>query len=100
MDSDEESLLLVLLLRRRRRCRRRRSLWMHPITSHRLLTGQYHTLIINELKADAEKFFNYCRMSKRSFEELYNILKEHIERADTNMRKSISAEERLMITLR
>lgn len=99
MDSDEESLLLVLLLRRRRRRRRRRSLWMHPITSDRLSTGQYHT-IINELKADAEKFFNYCRMSKSTFEELNSILKNHIERADTNMRKSISPEERLMITLR
>ncbi|KAJ8872506.1 hypothetical protein PR048_026112 [Dryococelus australis] len=40
------------------------------------------------------------RMSKNSFDDLLSLLKTHIGKADTNMRKSIPAEERLAITLR
>ncbi|KAJ8877180.1 hypothetical protein PR048_021633 [Dryococelus australis] len=100
MDCDEETLLLALLLRRRRRRRRKqRSLWMHPIPIDRLTSGQFYT-IMSEFKKDSSKIFNYFRITAESFKQLLAFLKIHIERADTNMRKSIPAEERLAITLR
>ncbi|KAJ8891098.1 hypothetical protein PR048_010608 [Dryococelus australis] len=101
MDSDEENLLLVFHLRRRRRRRRKqqRLLWMHPLTADRLTSGRFYT-IVSELKQDSCKFHSYFRMSKNSFDELLSLLKIHIGKADTIMKKSIPAEERLAITLR
>ncbi|KAJ8893014.1 hypothetical protein PR048_005595 [Dryococelus australis] len=55
---------------------------------------------MSELKQDSCKFHNYFRMSKNSFDELLSLLKTNIGKADTNMKKSIPAEERLAITLR
>lgn len=99
MESEEEYLLLALLLRRRRKRHRRRTLWMHPITSERISVGQYYTLM-HRLQADPAKFFDYFRMSEETFKNLLNLIQPYIARQDTNMRKSISAEERLAITLR
>ena len=64
MDSDEETLALSLLLRRRRR--RRQRVWMHPITASRLTQGQFY-MIMNDLRADDAKFFDYFRMTQGSF---------------------------------
>ncbi|KAJ8888490.1 hypothetical protein PR048_007981 [Dryococelus australis] len=62
-------------------------------------SGQFYT-IMSELKQDSFKFHNYFKMSKNSFDELLSLLKTHVGKADTNMRKSIPAAERLAITLR
>ncbi|KAJ8873010.1 hypothetical protein PR048_026626 [Dryococelus australis] len=96
IDSDEENLLLVLLLRQRRRRRRKqhRLLWMYPLIADRLTSGQFYT-IMNSCKSH-----NYFRMSKNSFDELLSLLKTHIGKAHTNLRRSILAEEKLAITLR
>ncbi|KAJ8894803.1 hypothetical protein PR048_000110 [Dryococelus australis] len=100
MDSDEENLPVLLLRRRRRRPRRQqRLLWTHPLTADRLTSGQFYTITI-ELKQDSCKLHNYFRMSKNSFDELLSLLKTHIGKAHTLMRKSIPAEERLAISLR
>ncbi|KAJ8865871.1 hypothetical protein PR048_033394 [Dryococelus australis] len=100
MDSDEENPLHALLLRQlcHHRRKQQRRLWMHPLTADRLTSGQFYT-IMSELKQDSCKFHNYFRMSKNSFDELSSLLKTHIGKADTNMRQSITAEERLAITL-
>ncbi|XP_064108616.1 uncharacterized protein LOC135216990 [Macrobrachium nipponense] len=98
MDSEEEALsLLIVLLRRRRR--RRRALWMHPITASRLTHGQFY-MIMSDLRADDDKFFDYFRMTQESFNELLAIIGPHIRKDSTHLRKSIPAEERLAITLR
>ena len=46
---------------------------MHQITSSRLASGQYNTLI-DILRADSVTFENYFRMSQNTFDELFNIL--------------------------
>ncbi|CAL4121766.1 unnamed protein product, partial [Meganyctiphanes norvegica] len=46
------------------------------------------------------KFKNYFRMSQDTFDQLLSLLKIHIQKKDTHLRKSIPAEERLAITLR
>ncbi|XP_063586006.1 uncharacterized protein LOC134763464 [Penaeus indicus] len=98
MDSEEEALSLLILLRRRRR-RRRRALWMHPITASRLTHGQFY-MIMSDLRADDDKFFDYFRMTQESFNELLAIIGPHIRKDSTHLRKSIPAEERLAMTLR
>ncbi|XKL63702.1 hypothetical protein PGB90_006066 [Kerria lacca] len=53
-----------------------------------------------ELQKYPEKFFNYYRMSKMSFEELLVKISPTITRQDTNMRTCIYSNEMLAITLR
>lgn len=43
---------------------------------------------------------NFCRMSAEDFEIILNKIGPHISKQDTNMRKAISIQERLAITLR
>ena len=60
MDEEQEVMLLThILLRRMQRRRRRgkRTMWMHKITSSRLASGQYNTLI-DILRADGATFEN------------------------------------------
>ena len=98
--SPEEVVQLIILLRRQRCFRRKpRRFWVHPLNAVRLDVGQYHT-IIDDLRDDKEKFFQYFRMSHESFQELLDMLRPHIQKADTNMRRCISTEERLAIILR
>ena len=89
----------LLLMRRIRRLRRQRSMWVHPLTNARLYHGQYYT-IMTELRNDNEKFFNFFRMSQNTFNELLSVIKNYIQRQDTNMRDSIQPEQRLAITVR
>ncbi|CAL4066116.1 unnamed protein product, partial [Meganyctiphanes norvegica] len=99
LSTDEEAALMYILHTRQRKRRRRKRYWVHPLNAARIDVGQYHT-IMNELKADGDKFFNYFRMSHNSFKELLELLEPHIKKKDTNMRRSIAPEERLAITLR
>ena len=97
MDSDEEALLLTLSLRRRRR-RKLRQYWVHPIIENRDESQFY--LLYNSLRMYDDKFFNYFRMSKNTFDYLLSELIESVQRSDSTMRKSIKADERLALTIR
>lgn len=94
----EEALLLYTLAWRKKKQRKKR-MWVHPIISEREAKGTFHVLYY-QLRQHPDKFFNYFRMSIQSFDELHNILREHISKVDTQMRRSISSTERLMVTLR
>ncbi|PIO32461.1 hypothetical protein AB205_0197140, partial [Aquarana catesbeiana] len=80
------------------RRRRRHRFWIHPIIAQREVRGQFGVLY-NDLRAHEDKFFNYTRMSIRSFDELLALLSSHLERQNTSFRRSIPAVERLIITL-
>jgi len=47
-----------------------------------------------------ERYFSTFRMNKNQFVILYKLLKNSLLKDNTNFRKSISAKEILMITLR
>ncbi|KAF9413737.1 hypothetical protein HW555_008183 [Spodoptera exigua] len=72
-----------------------------PFTSEKRLSGHYHTtfkkLVIHRRW---KKFYNCYRMSYSSFQELLLMVKPELTRQNTAMRSCISAEERLLITLR
>ncbi|XP_057307667.1 uncharacterized protein LOC130645634 [Hydractinia symbiolongicarpus] len=106
---ERKNVLLLLLLRRRRRSLERRALtklqrrkifWVREIFLRRKELGEYHRLF-QELKvSDREYFFRYLRMSPDRFEHLLSLVGPVIQRQDTHMRESISAEQRLVITIR
>ena len=98
MKMDEQQLRCVALYLKYHR-KRHKKFWVHPIVSQRLLKGQFHTLH-EDLCEHPEKFFNYYRMSKNSFNELLGTLSTKISYQDTVMRKCISLEERLSVTFR
>ncbi|XP_077334540.1 uncharacterized protein LOC143975855 [Lithobates pipiens] len=107
MNANMGSLLAMLILlmmrmktRRAIQSRRRpRRYWVHPLTSQRLSIG-YFALMFGELRTHGDKFHNYTRMSVACFDELLVLVRGHLTRTTTNMRRSISPEERLLLTLR
>lgn len=61
--------------------------------------GEYHHLIENVL-SDEEKCVSYIRVKPSTFQTLLELIGPHIEKTTTNLRKPLSARERLVITLR
>ncbi|XP_073446473.1 uncharacterized protein [Dendrobates tinctorius] len=85
--------------RERQRRRQQRRLWIHPIVELRESRGAYHTLY-SELQTNPEKFMDYTRMSQQIFMYLLGHVQDAIRRQDTQLRRAIPPEERLLVTLR
>ncbi|XP_077127814.1 uncharacterized protein LOC143783293 [Ranitomeya variabilis] len=85
--------------RERQRRTRRRRFWQHPIVELRESRGAYQTLY-SELNENPEKFPEYTRMSQDSFRDLLDRVQGAIRRQDTQLRRAIPPEERLLVTLR
>nr|CAH7753037.1 unnamed protein product [Callosobruchus chinensis] len=94
--SRRNKIIAVTRLIQRRREKQKR-LWVHPIVSERLLVGAFVTLY-SKLREDEIKFFNYFRMSIKSFDELHHKLENALKLSDT-VRVSISSVERLSVCL-
>ena len=98
MDSVELAAICLLLLKQKRKIRKRHY-WVHPVVSKRLLNGQFYKLY-EDLRSHPGKFLNYFPMNVHTIDKLLNIIRPHVQRQDTNMRKCIPPEERLAVTLR
>lgn len=61
--------------------------------------GEFHH-IYNELRRDSERFFNFLRMSRETFDFISSKLKFKLTKGTINFKKPISATERLYVTLR
>ncbi|XP_025203776.1 uncharacterized protein LOC112600693 [Melanaphis sacchari] len=60
-----------------------------------------HMNLLHELQSnEPADFKNYLRMENHTFHELLDLVRPFIEKQNTIMRESISAEERLVATLR
>nr|CAH7727427.1 unnamed protein product [Callosobruchus chinensis] len=94
MNFETTSIVCALEIFRRKTKRLRRKYWVHPIYCDRLLKGKFYTLF-HTLRNYPDKFFNYFRMSKESFDELLSYIKDDISYQNTNMRLSIPPEKRL-----
>ncbi|KAJ4436411.1 hypothetical protein ANN_19044 [Periplaneta americana] len=79
--------------------RTERGFWEHPLVAKRLLQGTFTTMF-TELREDDTKFFNYFRMSIKSFDDLACKISDVIKSEDTVMRLAISPLEKLCVTLR
>ncbi|KAL8575909.1 hypothetical protein ACOMHN_027307 [Nucella lapillus] len=81
--SDEDDCLILLLLRRRKRKRHRRE-----------TRGEFHRTFRYLLdNPDEELFFNYTRMSYRTYDALKTLVLKHLQPGQTDWRKSIEAEQ-------
>lgn len=99
MSSDEEDLLLLNYLRSRKRKQKyKRKFWVHPYIRKNI--GKRLFIAAKELSVDDSKFQSFYRMSKNTFKELVLIVGPTIQKQNTNMRECVSAEERILITLR
>ncbi|XP_069616234.1 uncharacterized protein [Ranitomeya imitator] len=79
--------------------RHRRRFWRHPIIELRERRGAYH-MLYGKLNANPEKFHEYTRMSQDSFWDLLARVQGAIRRQDTQLRRAMPPEERLLVTLR
>ncbi|XP_073459491.1 uncharacterized protein [Aquarana catesbeiana] len=97
--------ILLVVLRRRRRLREleekrsRRRYRTYPFTSQRLTNTLFAT-IYRDLRKYPKRFFNFTQMSVSTFDALLEILRPRLSPSSTNMWRSVSAEERLLVTLR
>ena len=76
-----------------------RELWIHPFCHDACTKGEFF-LMYPDFRKYPAKFFRTYRMSIRQFDNLLHLLTPVISKQINNYRKSISAEERLVITLR
>lgn len=89
---------VYFLWKKKKLQQQRRRLQVDPLISQRLLVGAFVTLF-NQLRDNETKFFNYFRMSSRTFDELLAKLHDKLLRSSYR-RLPISPTERLMVTLR
>ena len=76
-----------------------RKYWVHPLNSKRDEENSFLDFY-DSIRIYPEKFFEYYRMSITSFDELLDTMRPHLGKQFTNMRKPISVELRLTITIR
>jgi len=78
---------------------RNRRFWVHNTSSRRENFGEFHNLPDDLLK-DEERFWTNFRMSSDSFKCILELIHTSIKKQNTIFRRSISPEQRLMVTLR
>ncbi|XP_056422433.1 uncharacterized protein LOC130362270 [Hyla sarda] len=64
------------------------------------MTHGVHSTLYVELRQHPEKFASYVQMSVETFDDLLARISEQIRCQDTHLRRSISPEEHLIVTLR
>ena len=96
-DAYEQRVLLVYLLLSTNWLER--ELWVHPFCREATAKGEFF-LMYPDLRKYPAKFFCSYRMSIHQFDNLLHLLRPVISKQINNYCESISAEERLVITLR
>ena len=74
--------------------------WRRGIFKDREVHSEYYKLYQSLRDSDREFYYRYLRMSKERFDHLLSLVREKITEKDTRLREAITAEERLVITLR
>jgi hypothetical protein len=99
METENRKRVVFVYLASKLLVKKQRRYWVHPYVSSRLLKGAFSSMFI-DLRDDEDKFFNYFRMSIKSFDELLTKLSDKIKVEDTVMRLAIPPIEMLAVTLR
>lgn len=97
--SDAVCLWVVYRRMRRRKQKEERKYWVHPILKTRLSSSYYITLY-PKLRDHDKQFFNYFRMSIKSFDDLLDLIKNELEANEQAVRYRILPQEKLIVTLR
>ncbi|XP_060857387.1 uncharacterized protein LOC132934962 [Metopolophium dirhodum] len=83
----------------KKKINRKRVHWVHPLNMKRIEEGQFQVTFLT-LRQYPKEFFKYFRMSITSFDTLILLVGKYIQKQNTNMRISITPEERLTVTIR
>lgn len=96
--SEEDILTFVNLININQNRPKRKKYWIHPYWKYKKSCGAFN--LFKELNMYPDRFQSFYRMKKETFDVLCRKIKPAIVKKDTNFRRSITAEERLLITLR
>ena len=96
------AIALMIANRKKQKVKKKqiRRFWRRGIFKKREKYSEYFTLYQELRNTDREFHYRYLRMSKERFDHLLELIREKITKKDTVLRKAISAEERLVITIR
>ena len=76
-----------------------REIWVHPLNLQHENKGEFYSLY-PDLHNFCKEFFSMYRMTPAKFDALLKLLEPRLKGTNTNMRKPISAEQKLVITMR
>ena len=97
--STMEHLAITAIILEEPQNRKRQRRWsVHPLWKNRSQQGEFQ--IYNTLIDHVDKFYNYFKMSRNTFNALLDRIELLRSRNDTNWKRSISPRERLAICLR
>lgn len=91
--------MLLLYLRRKKKLNKRR-FWMNETLRQRDTPGYCSPLTQSLRSNDSEYYKQFMRMDRDMFDKLLGILEGSLAKKNTKWRKSISAADRLALTLR
>jgi hypothetical protein len=91
MLADVEITALLVLKENRKRSRK---YWIHPINYNRLNMNQFH-LLHGKLREHPEKFFNFYRISIKSFDKVISLVGDHLREEGNGRGDGTGSEERL-----
>lgn len=94
--SSDEDVLVCYFYRRLRK--KRKQYWRHPYIERNINCRLF--VAAKELSQDDAKFQCMYRMTKKTYQKLLNRIAPAITKQNTRFRECISADERLLITLR
>ena len=89
----------TLLAQQIRRQIRRRRWYQRPLNVRRDQYGEFSRIVQRMRDGDPEKYFEYFRMYKPTFGEIFAAVRQRIDHS-RHHRSPVSAEERLALTLR
>lgn len=98
MSSSDENALAIVNLININKNRTKRRHWIHPYWKYRQSHSGFN--VFKELHQYPDKFQSFYRMKKETFDLLLTKLRPEISKKDTNFRRAVPPEERLLITLR
>ena len=76
-----------------------RDYWVHPLNTERGGKGKFYMHYADHCKFP-ERFFKLYRMPVQKFDELLFKVTPLLKKKETNLRETICAEQRLVITIR
>jgi hypothetical protein len=73
--------------------------WVHEFNEERNRLGEFYQLY-RDARLHPDKFHDYLRMTKNTFDTLLEKVEVHLCGPGTNYRETISAKQRLVLTVR
>ena len=96
------ALVVLAMVRKRRNVnkRRQRTIWIRSWLANRQEKSAHNNILAELRLTDGEHFRKYLRMNTETYQELLESIRPYITKQMTPLRKPISPEEQLAVTIR